>query len=179
MRLSRLAEPWPQRPWHAAAAAFAAAALATGYYLEWVVGLEPCALCQSQRLCFYLAGFAAAVGCAGASRRWWLAAASVGLAAAAAGGALAVRQLWLQSLPEDQAPACGPTFAYMLEAMPATRVLEALLLGDGNCAQVSFRALGLSLPAWSLLGFVGLAALNAGLATDAARRARRQPAESA
>ena len=170
MRLSAPVGGWPQRPLHAAVALACAGLLSAGYYLEWVAGLEPCPLCMSQRLCFFLVGIAALVAGAGTSWRWWLGGATAGIGFALAGGAVAVRQLWLQSLPEDLVPACGPTLAYMIDALPWTHVLEAMLVGDGNCAEVSWRMLGLSLPAWSLAGFVGLGAANVVLGVDAWRR---------
>ena len=59
------------------------------------------------------------------------------------GGGFSIRQLWLQSLPKDQVPACGPDLTYMLEAFPLSEVLAAMTSGTGDCAEVS----------WSLLGF--------------------------
>ena len=38
------------------------------------------------------------------------------------GAAVAIRQLWLQSLPEDQVPACGPGIDYMLEVFPILEI---------------------------------------------------------
>jgi disulfide bond formation protein DsbB len=46
----------------------------------------------------------------------------------------------------------------MLETAPFLEVLKTVLLGDGNCAEVSWTFLGLSMPAWTLLWFLGLAA---------------------
>jgi len=35
-----------------------------------------------------------------------------------------------------------------------------LLRGDGNCAEVQWQLLGLSMPAWVMLAFVGFAAVG-------------------
>ncbi len=75
----------------------------------------------------------------------------------AAGAGLAVaggRQLWLQSLPADQVPACGPSVDYMLEVLPWFEVLQTALKGTGDCAEVVWRFLGLSIPpGWTAVFF--------------------------
>src|SRR5690606_826867 len=83
---------------------------------------------------------------------------------AGTGLALAGRQLWLQSLPPDQVPACGPSVDYMLEVLPWTEVLTTAIRGTGDCAEVVWRFRGLSIPGWtavffSLLVVVGLVML--------------------
>ena len=83
---------------------------------------------------------------------------------AGAGLAMAGRQLWLQSLPADQVPACGPSVDYMLDVLPWMEVLTTALKGTGDCAEVTWRFLGLSIPGWtaiffSLLVIVGLVML--------------------
>ena len=80
--------------------------------------------------------------------------------AAAIGGAISSRQLWLQSLPEDEVPACGPSLDYLMDVFPLTEVLNMVLQGDGTCAEVVWRFMGLSIPGWTLVGFVGLAAFG-------------------
>ena len=77
--------------------------------------------------------------------------------AAIAGGSFSSRQLYLQGLPEDQVPACGPGLSYMLEAFPLNQTLTAMLTGDGNCAEVVWTFLGLSIPAWTLVAFISVA----------------------
>ena len=73
------------------------------------------------------------------------------------GIAIAGRHVWLQNLPEDQVPACGPSLDYMMDVMPALDVIRTVLSGDGNCAIIDASFLGVSLPGWTLLGFVALA----------------------
>ena len=76
------------------------------------------------------------------------------------GGGFSVRQLWLQSLPADQVPACGPDLTYMLEVFPLSEVLAAMTSGTGDCAEVSWSLLGFSIPGWLLLCFMALLAMN-------------------
>jgi disulfide bond formation protein DsbB len=78
-----------------------------------------------------------------------------GLAALFAAGGLAVagRQVWLQHLPANKVPACGPDLAYMLDNFPLSRVLKTLFEGTGECAARDWEFLGLTTAAWSGLWF--------------------------
>lgn len=139
--------------------------LGVAFYMEHVMGLEPCPLCWLQRFGFVAAGtvslLAALHGPYGVGARIYgmLLAISAG-----AGLGMAGRQLWLQSLPSDQVPACGPSVDYMLDVLPWMEVLTIALNGTGDCAEVTWRFLGLSIPGWtaiffSLLVIVGLVLL--------------------
>lgn len=135
--------------------------IGTALYMEHVMLLEPCGLCITQRIFVVLAGLvclAAAIHnpSAGARRNYALAAAAM----CVAGSYFAIQQIWLTYLPEDQVPACGPGFSYVLNNFPLMDTLNFLLRGDGNCAEVSWRFLGIfSIPELSLMGFVALFAL--------------------
>jgi disulfide bond formation protein DsbB len=74
---------------------------------------------------------------------------------AGTGAAIAGRHLWLQSLPADQIPECGPTLDYILEAFPLNKALQLVLHGSGECAKVEWQFLGLSIPGWTLITFSG------------------------
>jgi disulfide bond formation protein DsbB len=73
------------------------------------------------------------------------------------GAAAASRQVWLQHLPADKVPQCGPDLFFMLENFPLSRTLTTLFSGTGECAVVDWTFLGLSIAEWSLLWFVALA----------------------
>lgn len=77
-------------------------------------------------------------------------------AAILGGGLVAARQVWLQSLPPDQAPSCGPSFSFVVDTFPFSDMLKALFLGDGSCAEVKWQWLGLSIPSWTLISFIAL-----------------------
>jgi len=74
-----------------------------------------------------------------------------------AGSGFSIRQLWLQSLPEDQVPACGPPADYLMESFSFFEWLPMLLKGDGNCAKVDWTFLSLSIAGWMLIMFICLA----------------------
>ena len=138
-----------------AAAAACLLLLAYGYYLQYFQDQDPCPLCLVQRGFYYAC---AAVFLAGAVHG--SAALGYGIAAsvvAAGGAAVAARQVWLQHLPAAQVPACGPDLFYMLENFPLGRTIEKLFTGSGQCAEVKWKFLGLSIAEWSLACFLALA----------------------
>lgn len=132
--------------------------MAGALYLEHVVGLEPCPLCIVQRICvigFGLVCLVAALhGPAVIGRRLY---AGLALLFAGAGGATAGRQIWLQGVPADQLPACLPSLEYMMEALPFQDIVRTILHGSADCAEVNWTLFGMSIPEWSLLGFVAMA----------------------
>lgn len=146
-----------QRWGHGAALFVCAALLAGAYGLEWLGGLEPCPLCMVQRLVFaglavaFLAGFLH--GATG-----WGRFVHGGLVAVlgAAGSAVAGRHLWLQSLPADEVPACGPGLDYMMDAFGLAETAAMVLAGSGECAEVH-TVLGVTLPGWTLVAYIVLA----------------------
>jgi protein dithiol:quinone oxidoreductase len=137
-----------------------AALLGYGYFLEHVQGLEPCPLCLVQRAFYYLVGGVFLVGALHGPRRGGTVA-YAGLAGlfALGGAAVAGRQVWLQHLPADKVPACGPDLFFMMENFPLSRTLTTLFTGTGECAVVDWTFLGLSIAEWSLAWFLALAAL--------------------
>jgi disulfide bond formation protein DsbB len=138
--------------------AFIAAAFGYALKTQYVDGLQPCPLCMTQRGFYVLtAAFALLGALHGRGHRVYGAL----VALAALGGAgVAGRQVWLQHLPKDQVPACGPSLEYMLETLPMGDVLVQMFRGDGNCAVVDWQLLGLSMAEWSLLAFLALAAAS-------------------
>ena len=141
----------------AAIAAACAGLLAVGYYLQFVDGLEPCPMCIVQRVCYMavaaLALLAAAHGPGATGQRVY--SVLLGLPALAGLG-VASRQTWLQHLPAEQVPECGPGLSFMLEMYAPFEVLKRTLRGTGDCAKVDWTFLGLSIAEWSVLCFTGL-----------------------
>ena len=131
-----------------------AALLGFAYYLQYGKGLEPCPLCLVQRGFFY--GVMATLVVAAIHGRGAPVYGAMAALFAAGGLATAARQVWLQHLPAERVPACGPDLAYMLDNFPLSRVLKTLFEGTGECAKVDWTFLGLSIAEWSLLWFAGL-----------------------
>lgn len=140
---------------------FLACAGLIGYalYTQFHDGLLPCPLCIFQRAAFAVLGVVFLVGglhaprSAGGRRTYGV----LALLASLAGVAVAANHVRLQHLPPDQVPSCGPGLDYMLDAMPISGVIRTVMTGSGECANVDWSFLGLSMPAWSLVWFVLLA----------------------
>lgn len=131
-----------------------------GAYLEHVLKLEPCPLCITQRAFFDLTGILAIIAFFHNPQVKGLRIYAVlGILSALGGSYFAQHQLWLQSLPADQVPACGPGLAYMFEVFPMMEAFKMLLQGDGTCAE-PHKIMGLSIAGWSLIAFIGLAVIN-------------------
>lgn len=133
------------------------AAMAGALYLQYQVGLEPCPLCIFQRVGVIAVALVVLIAFLHGPKRIGVRIyAALAALAALAGGGVAVRQLWLQHLPPDQVPVCGPGLDYMLDVFPLHEVLAKVLSGSGECAEVTWRFLGLSLAGWSLILFIVL-----------------------
>jgi disulfide bond formation protein DsbB len=129
-----------------------------GFYLQYVKHQDPCPLCMVQRVIFIaiLAVFVIATlhGPRRIGERIYAALITL---LSLSGVAVAARHIWIQHLPPDQVPACGPGLDYMLETMPMSNVLKELMHGSGECAAHGWTFLTLGIPEWSLLCYLGLA----------------------
>lgn len=132
-------------------------AMAYALYLQHYQHFEPCPLCIFQRVALMGAGIVALLaalhnpGLTG--RRVY-----AGLTAIPVLGGLGVasRHVWLQHLPPDDVPACGPGLDYWLDTFPLREVVMKVLHGSGECAKIDWTFLGFSMPEWNLVLFGGL-----------------------
>ena len=140
-------------------ALFASGLMGFGLYLQYVKHQDPCPLCMVQRVIFIaiLAVFAIAA-LYGPKRVGERIYAALIMLLSLSGAGVAARHTWIQHLPPDQVPACGPGLDYMLETMPMSNVLKELMHGSGECAAHGWTFLTLGIPEWSLLCYIGLAA---------------------
>jgi disulfide bond formation protein DsbB len=135
-----------------------AALIAYALFVQYHQHIEPCPLCILQRVAFIAMGVVFLVGGLHAPRRGGRRVYAVlAVLCALAGIGVAWRHLWLQSLPPDQVPSCGPGLSYMLDAFPLMQTLKMVFTGSGECAEVNWSFLGLAMPAWSLIAFILLA----------------------
>ncbi len=150
--------------------------LAFAYYAQVVLRLTPCPLCIFQRVGIFVQGSLFAAAALAAPRGWGrrVFAALIALAALATAG-VAIRHLYIQSLPPGTMAACGASLDFMLKVFPLAEVLTKVLTGSGECAQVTWRLLGLSMPGWVLIAALALGALGvfAGFWANAPRRGSR------
>ncbi len=129
-------------------------------YLQRQLGLEPCPLCTAVRLIVLLQGLVFLLVFIHNPRQIGQRIyATLGLLLAFTGIGVSARHAWLQSLPADQVPECGPGFEYLLQSFPLQEALRLILSGSGECAAVQWQLLGLTIPQLSLLLFLLLAVI--------------------
>lgn len=138
-------------------------ALLSSAYLQYYRGLQPCLLCLLQRFIYILL----ALVCLAASLHHhtplsqkiynW-----IFILICTAGITLAGRQVWLQHLPTDQITNCLPNYTYLLQTLPWPQIIKLALTGSSDCAQVTWRWLGMSMAEWSL-GIFSLCAIISAL----------------
>ena len=141
-----------------AGAATCAGMMGFALYAQHILLLDPCPLCILQRVAVIFLGltfFAVAIHNPGkiGSRIY----AIVGATFAGCGVAVAGWHVRLQTMPADEVPSCGPGLEYMVENFPLQDVLGMVLKGSGECAEVVWRFLGLTMPTWVVIGMSGLA----------------------
>lgn len=121
---------------------------------QYLMDLEPCPLCIMQRVAIMMTGtvllLAALHNPGQTGRRIY---GVLTMLTALVGLGIASRQVWLQHLPEDQVPDCGPGLDYMLEAFPLDKALALIFKGSGECAEVQWTFIGMSIPEWMMVFF--------------------------
>jgi protein dithiol:quinone oxidoreductase len=147
--------------------------IAFALYLQYVQGEDPCPLCMLQRIVFMALGIVFLAATVHNPQR--MAAAIYGallVLLAGIGAAIAGRHVWLQSLPRNMVPECGPGLDFILERFPLRKALDMVLRGSGECAEKGWTFLGLTIAGWSLVWFVVFGILAVGLTVWASRRTR-------
>ncbi|MDP6436375.1 MAG: disulfide bond formation protein B [Gammaproteobacteria bacterium] len=131
--------------------------MAYALFAQYQLNLEPCPLCIFQRVAVIALGVVFLVaGLHNPAQTGSRIYAAFITLAAAAGVGVAGRHVWLQNLPPDKVPACGPGLDFMLDAFPLTEVFSTVLSGSGECAKIIWSFLGLSMPAWVLIAVAAL-----------------------
>ena len=143
-----------QRRLFLAAFLICVALMAAALTMQYALKLDPCPLCSFQRLFVVALGslfLVAALHNPGLTGRRVYGALIVVLGLL--GMVVAGRHVWLQNLPEDQVPECGPGLEYLLDAFPLKEALSLVFRGSGECAEVQWVFLGLTIPGWTLVIF--------------------------
>jgi disulfide bond formation protein DsbB len=149
-----------RRLWNLAGFGIAAALMGYALFAQHVQGYDPCPLCILQRMAMIALGIVFAVAALNAPRG---AGAKIygalGALVALTGAGIAGWHVRLQNLPPSEVPACGPGYDYIMDTFGWLEGLSMIFTGSGECANVDWSFLGLSMPAWVLLWFLALAAL--------------------
>ena len=127
-------------------------------YALWVQNidlLEPCPLCVLQRMVFLAIGAIALIAALfnpqAIGKLLYTLLISL---TAMLGIGIAGRHVWLQYLPADKVPDCGPGLEYMLDVFPFAEALGMIFKGSGSCAEVKWQFIGLSMPEWTLSAYL-------------------------
>jgi protein dithiol:quinone oxidoreductase len=134
------------------------AMLGFGYYLQHIVGLEPCPMCIVQRYAMILIAVLAIIVSATGIKSVQMGASWLAAITALGGAFVAARQSWLQWYPPEIA-SCGRDIYGMIETFPLQNVVPMILKGSGDCTKVDWTFLGGSIANWSFLCFCGIAVL--------------------
>ena len=130
-------------------------------YFENTLKLEPCYLCMIQRGIIIVIGIICVLAAMHNPRQFGQRVyASLSIAMVITGIYFSGKQLCLQSLPENQVPSCGIPVDHLFDNFSITEVITMLLRGDGNCAEVKWQLMGLSMPGWVMVCFVGFGILG-------------------
>jgi disulfide bond formation protein DsbB len=124
-------------------------------YLQYAVGIEPCPLCVMQRVAVIATGIAflaAAIHHPGRIGGHIYGALIAALSLT--GLVVAGRHVWLQYMPADKRPSCGPGLEYLFGAFGPFEAVGRVFRGSGECGAVDWTLLGLSIPHWTLLAFI-------------------------
>jgi len=132
--------------------------LAYAYYAQFVLELAPCPMCMLQRFGFMIMAIFALALSIHNPKSWgrWL------YAVPFFGGSLwgivtAAQHVRLQGQPPDPMGGCGADWPTMLEFdYSVNEILREAFTASGDCTEIDWTFLGLSMPAWTLIWYVGL-----------------------
>ena len=127
-------------------------------YAQYFLGLEPCPLCIFQRIAVIALGlFFLFMALKPPQRRTSSILASMFLMIISSiGVGVAARHVWIQNLPSDKVPGCGPGLDFMISNFPLSEVFEMVFSGSGECAESSWSFASLSMPAWVIVWLIVL-----------------------
>jgi len=135
--------------------------MAAAIYFQYVRQLEPCPLCIVQRWFVIAVGLLLLAGALHNPRAWGQRVyGAFTILFAGLGAAVAARHVWIQNLPPFQQPGCGADLDTMLSSFPLLKTAALVWAGTSDCATVTWRFLGFSMPAWVLAFFMGFIVLG-------------------
>jgi protein dithiol:quinone oxidoreductase len=157
-------QPWwlQTRTLNLAGFLWCAALMAYALYVQYGLHEEPCPLCVLQRVAVIATGVIFLLAwlhnpARVAMRRLY---GTLILLTALAGIGIAARHIFVINAPPGAVAECGASLDYMMDVLPLHEVLGKVLSGSGECAKVTWRFLGLSMPFWVLVNLLGLAVVG-------------------
>ena len=130
-------------------------------YFETSLKLEPCYLCMIQRGIIIVIGMICVLAAMHNPKQFGQRVyASLSIAMVITGIYFSGKQIWLQSLPDSQVPSCGFPVRHLFDNFSIIEAITMLLQGDGSCADVRWQLMGLSMPGWVMVCFVGFGTIG-------------------
>ena len=132
--------------------------IAYALYTQYVLGLEPCPLCILQRVAVIALGLSfllMALKHPQTKQSKFFASLLLTIISSAGVG-IAARHVWLQNLPPDKVPGCGPGLDFMMANFTLSEVFQMVFSGSGECAEISWSFAFLSMPAWVIIWLIFL-----------------------
>ena len=152
------------RKWFLLGFILCVAAMGIALYFELAMHLNPCALCIFERVVVICSGLVFLVALLHNPKSWGVRVyAILEILILAVGILLTGRQVWLQSLPPDKVPACGPGLNYLIQTFPIQKVIAVVFQGTGDCADKAWILWGVSLAGWTGIFFMVLFLMSAWL----------------
>ena len=150
--------------------------LAYALYSQFELGLDPCPLCIFQRVGVAALGVVFLIAALHHPKAWGakVYAVLIGAAALATIG-VAARHVYVQHLPPGSLPSCGAPLGVLLKFTPVFDVIRKVLTGSGECSEVTWRFLGLAMPAWVLIWALILGAFGVAANATTSRRTSSSP----
>ena len=128
-------------------------------YAQHVMLLDPCPLCALQRVAAIGLGAVFLIAALHDPAGWGRRVYALFLLLFTGYGLGVSGWHWrLQNLPPSEVPSCGPGLDYMLDNFPLGEVMRMVFQGSGECAEVVWSFLGLSMPAWVFICLLGIGA---------------------
>ncbi|MCF6190176.1 MAG: disulfide bond formation protein B [Cocleimonas sp.] len=128
--------------------------LATALFFQYYMELIPCPLCIVQRVIVMVFAGIFLLALLQGPKTWGRRVYGLLLTLTSIAGLIvAGRHTWLQHLPKDTIPECGPGLEFWMNNLPANEVIQKVFQGSGECAEVVWSFLSLSIPEWSLIAF--------------------------
>jgi len=126
-------------------------------YAQYALFLDPCPLCVFQRVATIALGLVFLVATLHNPGDFGSKVYGVFVMLTAGFGVgVATWHVRLQNMPTDEVPSCGPGFEYIMDNFALFDALSMIFKGSGECADVVWRLLGLSMPSWVIIGLGGL-----------------------
>ena len=127
-----------------------------GLYLEHVHGLEACPLCIFQRIAYIVIIFIALIGAIHNPKIYYKSYIIINSYFVYNWRCNSWKTDMVATLPPELVPECGPGLDYMFNVFPFREALKMIFTGSGECAEVKWRFIGLSIAEWSLIMFIGI-----------------------